>query len=64
MRLTYQNAAAVSIGKAYQASVFVLENSWELEVVDSDKRLQDAVARQPKPASSPTPTPTGITRFQ
>ena len=62
MRLTYQTPEAVTIGKTYPATAFVLENSWELEVLDLDKKLQEVVAQQPRAASSPTPTV--MTRFQ
>jgi hypothetical protein len=62
MKLTYQDAAAVTIGKAYPATAFVLENSWGLEELDLDKKLQEVIAQQPRAASSPTPTV--MTRFQ
>lgn len=42
MSLTYQSPESVSIGKTYKPDVFVLQNSWDLEEVDLDKRLQDA----------------------
>jgi len=41
MRLTYQTPETVSIGKTYPEKAFVLENSWGLEEVDLDKKLQD-----------------------
>ena len=47
MKLTYQTPEAVTIGKTYPASAFVLQNTWELEEVDLDKRLQEADAAQP-----------------
>lgn len=59
MRLTYQTPEAVTIGKTYKESVFVLENSWNLEVVDLDKKLQEVTAQK-----SASPTPTVGTRFQ
>lgn len=40
MSLTYQSPESVSIGKTYDPEVFVLENSWKLEEVDLDKKLQ------------------------
>lgn len=58
MRLTYQSPEAVTIGKTYKESVFVLENSWGLEEVDLDKKLVEATAQ------TPTPTPKSATRFQ
>lgn len=41
MSLTYQSPESVSIGKTYNASVFVLQNSWNLQEVDLDKKLQE-----------------------
>lgn len=41
MRLTYQTPEAVTIGKTYPASAFVLQNTWGLEEVDLDKKLQE-----------------------
>ena len=61
MRLTYQTPETVSIGKPYAATAFVLENSWELEVVDLDKKLQEATAARPV---STTNVNTATTRFQ
>ncbi len=61
MRLTYQVPATVTIGKSYQASVFVLQNSWELEEVDLDKKLQEVTAQQ---QARPAATPSVMTRFQ
>ncbi|MGD9629916.1 MAG: hypothetical protein AB7V18_11785 [Pyrinomonadaceae bacterium] len=60
MRLTYQSPEAVTIGKSYPAKAFVLENSWDLEVIDLDKRLQEATAQR----NLPVPTPSVSTRFQ
>ncbi len=42
MSLTYQSPESVSIGKTYNDAVFVLENTWKLEEVDLDKKLQAA----------------------
>jgi hypothetical protein len=42
MRLTYQSPEAVTIGKMFPSEAFVLENRWNLEVVDLDKKLQNA----------------------
>jgi len=41
MRLRYQTPEDVTIGQAYPASAFVLQNTWELEVLDLDKKLQE-----------------------
>lgn len=38
MRLTYQSAETVSVGKTYKQDVFVLENRWNLPEVDLDKK--------------------------
>jgi hypothetical protein len=59
MRLTYQTPEAVTIGKMYPLTAFVLQNTWDLEEVDLDKKLQEVTAQKPvdnKPAIS--------TRFQ
>jgi hypothetical protein len=61
MRLTYQTPEAVTIGKTYPAAAFVLENTWELEEVDLDKRLQEEAAQRPV---STTNVNTATTRFQ
>ncbi len=39
MSLTYQSPESVTIGKTYNAEVFVLENRWNLPVVDLDKKV-------------------------
>ena len=46
MSLTYQSPESVSIGKTYDAEVFVLQNSWNLEEVDLDKKLQEINGRK------------------
>ncbi len=46
MSLTYQSPEAVTIGKTYPATAFVLKNEWNLEEVDLDKKLQDATGQQ------------------
>lgn len=40
MSLTYQSPESVSLGKTYNAEVFVLKNTWNLEEVDLDQKLQ------------------------
>lgn len=55
MRLTYQTPEAVTIGKTYPASAFVLENSWDLEVVDLDKKLQELNALKSAENKPPVP---------
>ncbi len=42
MRLTYQSPESVSIGESYPKEAFVLENRWNLEEVDLDKKLENA----------------------
>jgi hypothetical protein len=44
MRLTYQTPALVSIGRTYPATAFRLENTWGLQEVDLDKKLEEALA--------------------
>ena len=46
MSLTYQSPESVSIGKTYNADVFVLENRWNLEEVDLDKKLLEVGNRK------------------
>lgn len=41
MSLTYQTPEAVTIGKTYPTTAFVLENTWNLPEVDLDKQLVD-----------------------
>jgi len=59
MKLTYQAPEAVTIGKTYPPGAFVLQNSWELEEVDLDKKLQEATAARPVSTNQNT-----ATRFQ
>ena len=61
MRLTHSRPGEVSIGKPYPTTAFVLENSWNLEEVDLDKKLQESTAGRP---SVTTNTNTATTRFQ
>ncbi len=51
MRLTYQSPTSVSIGKTYPLAAFELENSWGLEEVDLDKKLEEARAERSKLSS-------------
>lgn len=59
MSLTYQSPEAVSVGKTYPGKAFVLENTWGLEEVDLDKKLQEFNSRQPT-----SETPKNTARFQ
>ncbi len=61
MRLKYQTPEAVSIGKTYPATAFVLQNTWGLEEVDLDQRLVDANAVA---VPMPTEVPKAATKFQ
>jgi len=60
MKLKYQTPDAVTIGKTYPATAFVLQNSWGLEEVDLDKRLLDAKAA----AVPAVDVPKAATKFQ
>lgn len=42
MKLTYQSPENVTIGKEYPVEAFELKNTWGLEEVDLDKKLQEA----------------------
>lgn len=46
MRLKYQAPETVTIGKNYPDKAFVLENSWNLEELDLDKKLAEIKGRQ------------------
>lgn len=63
MSLTYQAPEAVTIGKTYPESAFVLQNTWPLEEVDLDKKLQEATAANP-PIDNSNKNVNGATRFQ
>ena len=45
MSLTYQTPGLVSIGKTYPAQAFVLQNSWDLQEVDLDQKMQEIKSR-------------------
>jgi hypothetical protein len=47
MTLRYQTPENVVIGETYRLAAFVLENSWNLEELDLDKKLQELTASQP-----------------
>lgn len=44
MSLTYQTPELVTIGKNYPQAAFVLQNTWGLDEVDLDQKLQQATA--------------------
>jgi hypothetical protein len=58
MRLTYQTPETVSIGKTYPEKAFVLENTWGLEEVDLDKKLQEAKSQKSLTENSNSATKT------
>lgn len=62
MRLTYQNPENVLIGNAFPPTAFVLQNSWNLEEVDLDRKLAEASAQQP--SASQTLNNTLVTKFR
>jgi hypothetical protein len=51
MSLTYQSPESVSIGKTYDAEVFVLQNTWNLQEVNLDEKLQE-IKKQKSPAEN------------
>lgn len=46
MTLRYQSPAEVAIGQTFPLTAFVLQNSWNLEELDLDKKLQEVTASQ------------------
>ncbi len=59
MKLTYQSPEAVTIGNSFPPGAFVLQNTWNLEEVDLDRRLAEVPHVQPASSNK-----TGLTRFQ
>lgn len=47
MKLTYQTPEAVTIGTTFPDAAFVLQNTWNLEEVDLDKKLSEVAVEQP-----------------
>ena len=65
MKLTYQTPEAVTIGKAFPDTAFVLQNSWNLEEYDLDQKLREATGVvQPATEKPSVPEKTNGTRFQ
>lgn len=60
MTLTYQTPESATIGKIYPDSAFKLQNTWNLQEVDLDKKLQEISAGQPQNSNQNSAT----TRFQ
>jgi hypothetical protein len=52
MTLRYQTPEDVVIGQPYPVTAFVLPNSWNLEELDLDKKLQELTASKPSSASN------------
>ncbi len=63
MKLTYQMPEAVKIGRKYPDTAFVLQNTWNLEEVDLDKKLQEFTAQKPEGSTS-NRNNNSATRFQ
>lgn len=61
MKLTYQTPEAVTIGTTFPAVAFVLQNTWNLEEVDLDKKLSEATAERPPVGT--TTNKAGVTKF-
>ncbi len=58
MKLTYQTPEAVMIGNVFPDAAFELQNTWNLEEVDLDKKLREAVNESKPPIDK-----NSITRF-
>ncbi len=52
MKLSYQTPETVTIGNTFPDAAFVLQNSWNLEEVDLDKKLHEASTDSQPPGSS------------
>jgi len=61
MKLTYQVPGNVKIGREYPEAAFVLQNSWGLQEIDLDQKLQEFTAR--KPPGGSVANQNTITRF-
>ena len=61
MKLTYTVPDEVKIGAKYPEAAFVLQNTWGLEEVDLDKKLQESTAS--KPPGSAVSNQNSATRF-
>lgn len=60
MKLKYQTPATVMIGNKFPETAFTLQNSWNLEEIDLDKKLSEVVVDRP----ANTAPKTGIVRYQ
>ncbi len=61
MKVTYLAPEEVKIGTKYPDTAFVLQNTWGLEEVDLDKKLQESTAS--KPPGSAVSNQNSATRF-
>ncbi len=64
MRLTYQSPEAVTIGTHYPETAFVLQNSWNLEEVDLDQKLREAVINPESVVPTAPVKNSAITKFR
>lgn len=64
MKLTYQMPEEVKIGKKYPEAAFVLQNSWGLEEIDLDRKLQEVTAQKPTQPGTAVMNQNTATRFQ
>jgi len=65
MKLAYQLPGSVMICNTFPDAAFVLQNTWNLEEIDLDKRLNEARAQQQQQQpSSNTVVKPGASRFQ
>ncbi len=58
MKLTYQSPENVTIGKTYPEKAFVLENTWGLQEVNLDEKLQEARSQKSATENSNSATRT------
>ena len=52
MSLTYQTPENVEMDDTYPAEAFVLENRWNLPIIDLDKKLEEARSQKPSQSSN------------
>lgn len=64
MSLTYQTPELVTIGNNFPAAAFILQNTWNLEEVDLDKKLQESSAVISPSVSNSNKNVNGASRFQ
>jgi hypothetical protein len=64
MKLTYQTPETVSIGKTYPETAFVLQNTWNLDVLNLDEELKQKSAVAPVENNSNKNANSSTTRFQ